>query len=357
MKPRMEDTVRQSKHSLIAPRTGTLASGLKHYWYAVGFAAKMGPATLKPFKLFDQSWLLFRGAQGQVGCIKDECAHRACPLSLGTMVNGTVQCGYHGWQYDTQGTCTNMPSCKLGQATVPSLPCLEAGGLIWVWPSPTTPSAPPQNLLETVPKGFHVHAEIEIELPVEHGLMVENLLDLAHAPFTHASTFAKGWPVPEVVRFLTLPKSPLTGHWDPYPIHMSFEPPCYVRSTIGLRGRDCGKHLHQFHCCLPAGTGHTRLLYRLSLDCFQWARSIPGKHWVWRQLAQRVINEDLRLIVGQQQRLAEGGDVWNQPVSYDKLGISYRRWRNQIEVNSPEWSVEPDDWNNRSSLSSQLNCE
>jgi len=34
---------------------------------------------------------------------------------------------------------------------------------------------------------------------VEHGLLLDNLLDLAHAPFTHTSTFAKGWSVP---RFL-----------------------------------------------------------------------------------------------------------------------------------------------------------
>lgn len=36
---------------------------------------------------------------------------------------------------------------------------------------------------------------------MEHGLLMENLLDLAHAPFTHTSTFAKGWPVPDSVKF------------------------------------------------------------------------------------------------------------------------------------------------------------
>lgn len=44
----------------------------------------------------------------------------------------------------------------------------------------------------------------QVEVPVEHGLLMENLLDLAHAPFTHTSTFAKGWPIPEVVRLLFL---------------------------------------------------------------------------------------------------------------------------------------------------------
>lgn len=34
---------------------------------------------------------------------------------------------------------------------------------------------------------------------MEHGLLLDNLLDLAHAPFTHTSTFAKGWSVPRFV--------------------------------------------------------------------------------------------------------------------------------------------------------------
>lgn len=39
---------------------------------------------------------------------------------------------------------------------------------------------------------------------MEHGLLLDNLLDLAHAPFTHTSTFAKGWSVPKLVLFISL---------------------------------------------------------------------------------------------------------------------------------------------------------
>ena len=113
---------------------------------------------------------------------------------------------------------------------------------MWVWPGPGAPPELPSYAAP--PSGFTVHAEIEVEVPVEHGLLMEasiahcchvpssrplpslalivpinalllgvshasqaqchspqNLLDLAHAPFTHTSTFAKGWPIPEVVRF------------------------------------------------------------------------------------------------------------------------------------------------------------
>ena len=335
----MEKRFPKGKEALVAAQTGILASGLKNYWYAVTFSTQLQTTTLYPFELFDQPWVLFRGPDGAIGCIKDECAHRACPLSLGTVVEGTAQCGYHGWQYDTHGTCTHMPSCKQGRASVSSLPCVELGGMIWVWPGTQAPPPVPLRQAQHVPDGFTIHAELEMDLPVEHGLLLENLLDLAHAPFTHTGTFAKGWPVPDLVRFLTPPKSPLAGHWDPYPIDMSFEPPCYVISTIGLRGRDCGRHLHQLHCCLPAGEGRTRLLYQLALDFYPWAKFIPGKDWFWRNMAQRVISEDLRLILGQQQRLFAGGDVWKTPVAYDKLGIGYRRWRNQVEHNSPEWHM------------------
>lgn len=74
---------------------------------------------------------------------------------------------------------------------------------------------------------------------------------------------------------------------DPYPIDMSFEPPCMALSTVGLDqpGRiqhggvaasQCSRHMHQLHACLPSNEGQTRLLYRLSLDFMPWARFIPG---------------------------------------------------------------------------------
>jgi chlorophyllide a oxygenase len=68
-------------------------------------------------------------------------------------------------------------------------------------PPPARPAAP--------------RAEIEVEVPVEHGLLVENLLDLAHAPFTHTSTFARGWPVRQ--RLGAAPAGCMHGVWSPPP--------------------------------------------------------------------------------------------------------------------------------------------
>ncbi|AQK98069.1 Chlorophyllide a oxygenase chloroplastic [Zea mays] len=233
-----------------------------------------------------------------------------------------------------------MPSTKMLNVRIQSLPCFEQEGMVWIWPGDDPPKATIPSLLP--PSGFTVHAEIVMELPVEHGLLLDNLLDLAHAPFTHTSTFAKGWSVPSLVKFLT-PASGLQGYWDPYPIDMEFRPPCMVLSTIGiskpgkLEGKStqqCSTHLHQLHVCLPSSRNKTRLLYRMSLDFAPWLKHVPLMHLLWSHFAEKVLNEDLRLVLGQQERMINGANVWNWPVSYDKLGVRYRLWRDTVERGS-----------------------
>ncbi|XP_030528013.1 chlorophyllide a oxygenase, chloroplastic [Rhodamnia argentea] len=310
---------------------------LKNFWYPVAFSADLKDDTMMPIDCFEEPWVLFRGKDGKPGCVQNTCAHRACPLHLGSVNEGRIQCPYHGWEYSTDGKCKKMPSTRMVDVRIRSLPCFEQEGMIWIWPGDDAPDAILPSLLP--PSGFVVHAEIVMELPVEHGLLLDNLLDLAHAPFTHTSTFAKGWSVPSLVKFLT-PASGLQGYWDPYPIDMEFRPPCIVLSTIGiskpgkLEGQStqqCTTHLHQLHVCLPSTTKKTRLLYRMSLDFAPLLKQVPFMQYLWRHFAEQVLNEDLRLVVGQQERMINGANVWNWPVSYDKLGVRYRLWRDAVE--------------------------
>ncbi|GFP89810.1 chlorophyllide a oxygenase chloroplastic [Phtheirospermum japonicum] len=299
---------------------------LKNFWYPVAFSADLKDDTMVPIDCFEEPWVLFRGKDGKPGCVQNTCAHRACPLHLGSVNEGRIQCPYHGWEYTTDGKCEKMPSTKKLNVKIKALPCFEQEGMIWIWPGNDPPTANIPSLLP--PPGFQIHAEIVMELPVEHGLLLDNLLDLAHAPFTHTSTFAKGWSVPSLVKFLT-PASGLQGYWDPYPIDMEFRPPCMVLSTIGiskpgtLEGqstRECATHLHQLHVCLPSSRQKTRLLYRMSLDFAPILKHVPFMEHLWRHFAEKVLNEDLRLVLGQQERMLNGANVWNWPVSYDKLG-------------------------------------
>jgi hypothetical protein len=42
------------------------------------------------------------------------------------------------------------------------------------------------------------------------------------------------------------------------------------------------------HVCLPSHRGHTRLLYRMSLDFLNWTRYVPGIKALWRKIAGQV---------------------------------------------------------------------
>ncbi|XP_054799869.1 chlorophyllide a oxygenase, chloroplastic [Prosopis cineraria] len=310
---------------------------LKNFWYPVAFSNDLKDDTMIPIDCFDEPWVIFRGKDGKPGCVQNTCAHRACPLHLGSVREGRIQCPYHGWEYATDGKCEKMPSTRQLNVKIKALPCFEQEGMIWIWPG----TDPPESTLPSLqpPSGFEVHAEIVMELPIEHGLLLDNLLDLAHAPFTHTSTFAKGWSVPSLVKFFT-PASGLQGHWDPYPIDMEFRPPCMVLSTIGIskpgklegqNTKQCATHLHQLHVCLPSTKQKTRLLYRMSLDFAPLLKHMPFMQYLWRHFAEQVLNEDLRLVEGQQERMNKGANVWNFPVSYDKLGVRYRLWRDALE--------------------------
>ncbi|KAI5058325.1 hypothetical protein GOP47_0026495 [Adiantum capillus-veneris] len=319
---------RPSKGSLnVSGPVKAYSETLRNFWYPVAFSADVDDKTMVPFECFEDPWVIFRGEDGRVGCVQNSCAHRACPLHLGTVKDGCIQCPYHGWEYATNGECKKMPSTKFVHVSIRALPCVEKDGMIWIWPGDEIPDSTLPSLVP--PPGFTMHSEIVLDLPVEHGLLMENLLDLAHAPFTHTTTFARGWPVPSLVKFCT-PVGTLKGFWDPYPIDMEFQPPCMVLSTIGiskpgkLEGTStsaCSKHLHQLHVCLPSTRGNTRLLYRMSLDFLPVLKHVPYIEYLWRYLANKVLDEDLRLVLGQQDRMIRGANVWNQPVAYDKLGL------------------------------------
>lgn len=305
--------------SLETPRE---ESKIREFWYPVMFESKFKEIDEEvEVVLLDETWVVRKVAEGQY-----ECESKKSPRTM--LATGTRD------------------------------------GLVMVWPSMNC--GPTEELPShfAAPEGYTIHAELIIEdVPVEHGLLMENLLDLAHAPFTHTGTFAKGWGVPNMVKFASrklrkdgdgwhdmgnfLANGRSEGSWKPYPIDMKFLAPCMVDSHIGLAqagavgkgaqfkegvsALECEKHLHQLHVCLPSTPGHTRLLYRMSLDFASWAQYVPGIEYIWTEMANQVLGEDLRLVTGQQDRMQRGARVWAHPVAYDKLGLHYRRWRNVID--------------------------
>lgn len=103
-------------------------------WYVVATADEVG-AALVPVTALGHSLVLFRTRDGAVAALDDCCAHRPYPLSLGRLVDDTVQCGLCGFVFDATGQCVHVPTqsrIPVG-AAVRCYPTRERDGLVWAW--------------------------------------------------------------------------------------------------------------------------------------------------------------------------------------------------------------------------------
>lgn len=163
--------------------------------------------------------------------------------------------------------------------------------------------------LSRPPASFTPQAELVLDVPVDYGLLTENLTDVATAPFSHTSAFASSWPLTNVVH--PEARGPLAaGDASGQNVEIVFQPPCVVLSTVslsesndldhGLRPEEAKRQLHQVHVCLPSKPGFTRLLVRLSLNFAPLAAQLPGLDRLWSTAAGRALQRDLALVVAQQ---------------------------------------------------------
>ena len=164
---------------------------LRNHWY---IACESSALKSKPRRvvIFSQAIVLWRDNKGVPHALVDRCAHRNAPLSKGTVAEGCLRCCYHGWSYDGEGRCTNVPSLAEGwtvpeSARVRSFPVLEQGGYVWLWAGDGAPSGVPfafPHLDEAGWTTFHMRTRFASSVEA----CLENFLDCPHTAHVH-----RGW--------------------------------------------------------------------------------------------------------------------------------------------------------------------
>lgn len=164
---------------------------LAHAWHAVARSEDID-ATPVQVELLGEPWALVR-IDAQLVAFADRCPHRLAPLSIGTICGSTLQCAYHGWRFDTSGTCVEIPA--LGpNATIPPRAAArtpygltERFGLIWI--APAEPFAGLPEFAEWDDPSFVNAANEPRTTTVSAPQMVDNFLDATHLGTVHAGTF------------------------------------------------------------------------------------------------------------------------------------------------------------------------
>ncbi|WP_414589802.1 Rieske 2Fe-2S domain-containing protein [Scytonema sp. PCC 10023] len=170
---------------------------LKNFWYACEFSSAV---TSKPKRvsLLNQDFVLYRNSNKEVVALKDQCPHRGAALSNGWVEKDCIRCPYHGWKFQTDGTCIQIPANQPGvpipkKARIDTYPVQEKYGFVWLfWGDLAEQKRPPlPSLTEFDAPGWRVVSG-ELQWNAHYTRVLENVIDFSHVAFIHANSFGSG---------------------------------------------------------------------------------------------------------------------------------------------------------------------
>lgn len=306
----------------------TAAIGL-HHWYAVALSSelKKNPLTVQ---LWYQNIVLFRNQKGEVCALENRCPHRGVQLSSGYVQGDDIVCVYHGWKFDRQGHCVEIPYLqdkqKLPPCRIRSYPVQERHGFIWVFPGDPT-----QAQRVSIPDlGEWEHLNYVVSVAPFHfrghfSFLVENLMDMYHGhlhrhfqPWGHAILRKKhngpGWVEAEYQAecyFRVNRPWSVIQLFIP-PLRRPFLTPLIVRYEYPHWHAWLGQDFHLYCLIAPVSTTETRayLVHTVSLGAFRNLHRLPVwfRRWVKnscfnaaRGFLRGLLREDMVMMEQEQQ--------------------------------------------------------
>eukprot|EP00475_Leptophrys_vorax_P023919 TRINITY_DN3290_c0_g2_i1.p1 TRINITY_DN3290_c0_g2~~TRINITY_DN3290_c0_g2_i1.p1 ORF type:complete len:476 (+),score=105.19 TRINITY_DN3290_c0_g2_i1:165-1592(+) len=329
----------EQKPPSIPPRS---IRNLRHHWYPISLSKDLlvGDDPVGLHILGDPIVLYRDPLSRKPVVLADICPHRSAPLSIGRVMNGRLECKYHGWQFDTSGAVVHIPALLPDKSIPPqaktrSYPVAEDNLMVWVWPGPPemADTALIPDTKEMGTKGMPDTPSIAqaMDLDVDFTLMVENLLDPAHLPFTHDGTISKrGKECPIIAETevdkdteVIATKFKLLDNQKKSPIFALFFPPCHVvlRNDINNSGWKMDLMMH----CVPLRPGHMRLLFVQKRNFMNFL-DIPLVRKINQKFVFKIVFQDYELLHGQTIRLKQGANPWQSPIQVDLPPRKFRSW-------------------------------
>jgi nitrite reductase/ring-hydroxylating ferredoxin subunit len=182
---------------------GTPAGELmRRYWQPVGLSSELKDVPVL-VRVLGEDLVLFRDGRGRPGLLEAHCCHRGTSLEYGRVEADGVRCCYHGWLFDVDGRCLDMP-CEPADSTYkdrvrqPWYPCREYHGLVFAYLGPLAkmPVFPRWDIAEggdgvVIPDGSSYGLGGGTVLDCNWLQIYENVIDPFHVAVLH-STFSGG---------------------------------------------------------------------------------------------------------------------------------------------------------------------
>ncbi|MCB1687678.1 MAG: Rieske 2Fe-2S domain-containing protein [Halioglobus sp.] len=328
----------------------------RNCWYPIAFSRDISTASITPFSVYDENFILLRGNDDSLTCLRDKCPHRAAKLSTGRMGQGIIECQYHGWQFDLNGKCLKIPQLE-PHKEIPQRACVDSfqvrvvQGLVWFWYG--TPGQDSTDDIPAVPdldRGDTYSVDYIVDLPYDQSYLIENVIDVAHIhiahhgirgggnrelalplDFTIEQNSAKG--IKAQFRSIGLPEnttSPLKAAL------VEFVAPNLVHYTSEYKDVSLISGLALYS--LPLGQQRCRLLYRKYSNFFS-GRERRKPRWLEHHNQNTILQQDMAIIIGQHETIEasnlELNELWLPIKTSDQLVLAYRRWLDEHGGNMP----------------------
>ncbi|XP_050366864.1 protein TIC 55, chloroplastic isoform X2 [Argentina anserina] len=281
---------------------------------------------------------------------------RLAKLSEGQLVDGRLECLYHGWQFEGAGKCVKIPQLP-ADAKIPRSACVktyearDSQGVVWVWMSHKTPPNPAKlPWFENFDRPGFQDTSTTHELPYDHSILLENLMDPAHVPISHDRT---DWSAKredaQPLRFEVTERTDrgfagwwgnTTGQSASASSFLRFEAPCSLQNNREIVDDKTGEK-HYFSglfLCRPTGQGKSMLIVRFGgTKRSPLAKLFPK--WYFHQNAGKVFEQDMGFLSSQNEILMKEKiptkHLYLNLKSSDTWVAEYRKWMDKVGHGMP----------------------
>ncbi|MEE2828428.1 MAG: aromatic ring-hydroxylating dioxygenase subunit alpha [Myxococcota bacterium] len=333
---------------------------LPAYWYVICESRELRRRPIKR-TFMGLPLVLFRDGEGRAAALVDRCPHRNVPLSLGSVVEGRLQCAYHGWRFDADGVCVKVPGlCGVQESRARdalSHAAVEQDGFVWIWgqAGESPESQPPPT--RTSREAGYTTVRRSVDFAATLHATVENALDVPHTAFLHKGLF-RGRKEPLEIRavvtrtpqsvqveFLGEPRPPglvarilspsggVMTHFDRFLMPSVAE----VEYSLGEEN-----HIVVTSYCCPVDRNHTRVFATVSFRL-----RLP--HWLVKPLvlplAMRIFKQDAWILAAQTESIERFGGERYCSTEIDLIGgqvwrLLRRAEQGRLPEPDPDWRKE-----------------
>ncbi len=165
----------------------------RRFWLPAMLPEELPEADCPPkrLRMLSEDLVAWRNTDGSLGAMQNACPHRGASMFFGRNEENGLRCVYHGWKFDTEGACVDMPnepaeSNFKHKITAAAYPLAEWGGVIWVYMGPRNLQPElPQFEWCLVPSDHKLISKWFQEC--NYAQAVEGDLDTSHVSFMHRS--------------------------------------------------------------------------------------------------------------------------------------------------------------------------